>query len=166
MRFLKAPTDAYIASKAKAPQGAYLLGGILNDNHKGFREELDKRGIEYETEADDTVFTDDRNYRWLVSDMPSMGGDNLAVMVAGISCEEAADVIFGDVGRVSEDDDIAVLGFDTRVFNALKRAGVHTVGDLVGKRRSDIASLRGIGQLTVSEIAHVLERFGLALGDA
>lgn len=138
----------------------------MNDNHKGFREELDKRGIEYETEADDTVFTDDRNYRWLVSDMPSMGGDNLAVMVAGLSYEEAASVIFGDVGHASDDDDIAVLGLDTRVLNALKRGGVHTVGDLVGKQRSDLTSLRGIGQLTVSEIAHVLERFGLTLGDA
>lgn len=133
----------------------------MNDEHKEFQRELGKRGVDFETEAGDTVFTDDRNYRWLVSDMPSVNGDSLAIMAAGLSCAEAANVILGDFA--SETDDLAVLALDTRTCNALKTGGVHTVGDLMAKSRAELARIRGIGKLTIGEISHTLERCGLSL---
>ena len=50
-----------------------------------------------------------------------------------------------------------------RVWNAFEKLGIHTVGDLVTKTRSDFLGLRNFGQTSWFELEKGLEQFGLSL---
>ncbi len=49
------------------------------------------------------------------------------------------------------------LGFGARSYNALKRAGIHAVGDLIQMSRKDIFELRNVGVLSRDEITAGIE---------
>ena len=49
------------------------------------------------------------------------------------------------------------LGIGSRSYNALRRAGVHTVGDLIQMSQKDIFELRNVGVLSRNEIATAIE---------
>ena len=56
-----------------------------------------------------------------------------------------------------QDKPIDVLGLGTRSHNALKRAGIHTVGDLIQMSSKEIFELRNVGVLSRDEITAVIE---------
>ena len=55
------------------------------------------------------------------------------------------------------------LEFTVRSYNCLKRAGIHTVQDLIGKTEDDMLKVRNLGQKSLDEIKKKLEELGLGL---
>lgn len=55
------------------------------------------------------------------------------------------------------------LNLSVRAFNALIRAGVKTVRDIVSKSEKDLMSIHNLGEKSVTEIIGVIEKLGLHL---
>ena len=60
---------------------------------------------------------------------------------------------------------IEELDFSVRSFNCLKRAGINTVEDLIGKTEDDMMKVRNLGRKSLEEVINKLESLGLALRD-
>lgn len=56
------------------------------------------------------------------------------------------------------------LNLSVRTLNCLRRGGINTVGDLIGKTERDLLSLRNFGQKSMNEIIDKLKELGLSLG--
>lgn len=61
---------------------------------------------------------------------------------------------------------IEELKFSTRIFNSLKRADIHTVGDLVAYSYDDLMKVRNLGATSLTELVEKLESQGLKLADS
>ena len=59
-----------------------------------------------------------------------------------------------------EDIDLSV-----RSYNCLKRAGIHTLEDIIQKTEDDMIKIRNLGRKNLEEIEHKLSEFGLCLMD-
>jgi len=55
------------------------------------------------------------------------------------------------------------LGFDVRVCNLLKEAGIVTLGDLLGKTREEITDIHGLGEKTMAKLEQRLQELGYRL---
>ncbi len=77
-----------------------------------------------------------------------------------LSEEIAAPVSSGDtiLSRGIKDLELSV-----RSENCLLRGGVHTIGDLVSKSRSELMKIRNLGKISLREIEEKLEKFSIAL---
>jgi len=73
--------------------------------------------------------------------------------------EEIKGVELEDVMKILVDD----LNFSTRVTNALKEAGIKTVGGLVKKTESVLLETEGLGEKAVKEVKRALSKMGLEL---
>ena len=58
---------------------------------------------------------------------------------------------------------IDVLGFDGGILNALKRASISRVGDLLQLTRDDLDKIRSISSVRISQIEEILSNKGLSL---
>ncbi|MFZ2509676.1 MAG: DNA-directed RNA polymerase subunit alpha [Gordonia sp. (in: high G+C Gram-positive bacteria)] len=58
------------------------------------------------------------------------------------------------------------LEMSVRSYNCLKREGVHTVGELVGRTESDLLDIRNFGQKSIDEVKVKLYDLGLSLKDS
>jgi len=58
---------------------------------------------------------------------------------------------------------IEELDLSVRSFNCLKRAGINTVEDLVGKTEGDMMKVRNLGRKSLEEVINKLEAMGLSL---
>jgi len=65
-------------------------------------------------------------------------------------------------------DDILIeeLELGVRSYNCLKRAGIQTVGDLVGKSESELGAIPNFGKKSIDEVIETLQARGLDLRDA
>ena len=61
---------------------------------------------------------------------------------------------------------IDYLDLTVRSYNCLKREGVHTVGELVGRTESDLLDIRNFGQKSIDEVKIKLHQLGLSLKDS
>jgi DNA-directed RNA polymerase subunit alpha len=61
------------------------------------------------------------------------------------------------------DAPIEELKFSTRIFNSLKRADIHTVGDLVAKSRDELLKVRNLGATSLQELEEKLSECDLYL---
>lgn len=66
---------------------------------------------------------------------------------------------------IIKDDDISVLGLTVRSSNALRRAGIHTVGDLIDYPTEKLADIRNMGAKSVAEIADIVHQIQNAEGE-
>ncbi|MEZ5220347.1 MAG: DNA-directed RNA polymerase subunit alpha C-terminal domain-containing protein [Ilumatobacteraceae bacterium] len=55
------------------------------------------------------------------------------------------------------------LGVSRRVVDMLVRAGIHTIGDLVGKTENDLLNLPRFGYGAFNEVQYQIDRLGLQL---
>jgi DNA-directed RNA polymerase subunit alpha len=62
-----------------------------------------------------------------------------------------------------EDVDIAELTLSQRSFNCLKRAGINTVKDLIGKSEDDMMKVRNLGRKSLEEVINKLATLGFTL---
>ena len=61
------------------------------------------------------------------------------------------------LGEITIED----LDLSVRSFNGLKRAGIHTVGDLVGKSESEMMKVRNLGRKSFEEVMQKMAALGL-----
>lgn len=61
--------------------------------------------------------------------------------------------------KISLDD----LGLTARTFNALMRAGIHTVGDIVNRNGRNLLMIKGLGHKGIDEVAEKIMALGLSL---
>jgi hypothetical protein len=66
-----------------------------------------------------------------------------------------------DLALPIEDLDLTV-----RSYNCLKREGIHTVGELVGRSEADLLDIRNFGAKSIDEVKAKLAGMGLALKDS
>ncbi len=57
------------------------------------------------------------------------------------------------------------LDFSVRAYNCLKRAGIHTLQDLVNKSESDMMKIRNLGKKSLKEVLDKIREMGLILRD-
>ena len=53
------------------------------------------------------------------------------------------------------------LEFSVRSYNCLKRAGIHTVADIVNKSEQDMIKVRNLGKKSLDEVTNKLHSLGL-----
>ena len=61
---------------------------------------------------------------------------------------------------------IEELDLTVRSYNCLKREGIHTVGELVGRSEADLLDIRNFGAKSIDEVKIKLVGLGLALKDS
>ena len=57
------------------------------------------------------------------------------------------------------------LDFSVRAYNCLKRAGIHTLQDLVNRSESDMMKIRNLGKKSLKEVLDKIRDMGLTLQD-
>jgi DNA-directed RNA polymerase subunit alpha len=77
----------------------------------------------------------------------------------GPSVGDAA--LASDLALPIEDLDLTV-----RSYNCLKREGIHSVGELVGRSEADLLDIRNFGAKSIDEVKEKLGEMGLALKDS
>ncbi len=88
-------------------------------------------------------------------------------LFAGIADEAGTGAAFG----VTEDPDraramtlpIEDLDLSVRPYNCLKRAGIHTVGDLIKKTEDEVVAVKNFGRKSLDEVKEKLAAHGLSL---
>jgi DNA-directed RNA polymerase subunit alpha len=58
------------------------------------------------------------------------------------------------------------LALTVRSYNCLKREGIHSVGELVGRSEADLLDIRNFGAKSIDEVKAKLVGMGLALKDS
>ena len=61
---------------------------------------------------------------------------------------------------------IEQLDLTVRSYNCLKREGIHTVGELLGRSEADLLDIRNFGSKSIDEVKAKLVTLGLALKDS
>ena len=61
---------------------------------------------------------------------------------------------------------IESLDLTVRSYNCLKREGIHTVGELIGRSEADLLDIRNFGSKSIDEVKAKLATLGLALKDS
>lgn len=80
--------------------------------------------------------------------------------MSGIMIEKTEDPKVKALETTIED-----LDFSVRAYNCLKRAGVHTLQDLVNKSESDMMKIRNLGKKSLKEVLDKVRDMGLLLRD-
>jgi DNA-directed RNA polymerase subunit alpha len=88
-------------------------------------------------------------------------------LFSGIADETGTGATFG----VAEDPDraramampIEDLDLSVRPYNCLKRAGIHTVGDLIKKTEDEVVAVKNFGRKSLDEVKEKLAAHGLSL---
>jgi len=81
------------------------------------------------------------------------------VVLGGPSSTDA--VLAADLALPIED-----LNLTVRSYNGLKREGIHTVGELVGRSEQDLLEIRNFGAKSIEEVSQKLMDIGLSLKDS
>src|SRR5436190_679521 len=69
-------------------------------------------------------------------------------------------------GSVHDDILIEELELGVRSYNCLKRAGIQTVGELIGKTEGELAAIPNFGKKSIDEVVETLRARGLELRQA
>ena len=72
----------------------------------------------------------------------------------------------------SEDPNVKILetsiddlDFSVRAYNCLKRAGIHTLQDLVNKSDAEVMKIRNLGKKSLKEVMDKVKDMGLSFRD-
>ena len=83
----------------------------------------------------------------------------MAQFTAGLLCMSARSQISADKGVAAyEKMDIEALSFSIRTYNCLKRAGIHTVGQLMVMDDEALMNIRNFGRRSLSEVREKLKK--------
>ncbi|MCW2604028.1 MAG: rpoA [Pseudonocardiales bacterium] len=129
--------------------------------------------VEQRTDFDRLVVDVETKNSMTPRDAVASAGHTL-VELFGLMRELNIDAEGIDVGpSPSEVADIAAfampieeLDLTVRSYNCLKREGIHSVGELVGRSEADLLDIRNFGQKSIDEVKVKLAGMGLALKDS
>ena len=80
--------------------------------------------------------------------------------VTGIIAEKKVDQITKTL-----ETPIDEIEFSVRAYNCLKRAGIHTMQDLIDKREVDVTKIRNLGKKSLKEVLDKVKEMGLKFRD-
>ncbi|MGM9834931.1 MAG: DNA-directed RNA polymerase subunit alpha [Bacilli bacterium] len=76
--------------------------------------------------------------------------------VSGLMAEKKVDTITKTLETPIEE-----IEFSVRAYNCLKRAGIHTVQDLINKREVEVTKIRNLGKKSLKEVLDKVAEMGL-----
>jgi DNA-directed RNA polymerase subunit alpha len=96
------------------------------------------------------------------------------VQLFGLAQELNAEAEGVDIGPSAADAALAAdlalpieeMDLTVRSYNCLKREGIHTIGELVGRSEADLLDIRNFGQKSIDEVKMKLAGMGLGLKDS
>jgi DNA-directed RNA polymerase subunit alpha len=96
------------------------------------------------------------------------------VQLFGLAQELNAEAEGVDIGPSAADAALAAdlalpieeMDLTVRSYNCLKREGIHTIGELVGRSEADLLDIRNFGQKSIDEVKSKLAGMSLALKDS
>jgi DNA-directed RNA polymerase subunit alpha len=107
-----------------------------------------------------SIFTDEDRIEELRAGPGGMGAlDN----GAGVGAGALAGLGGRPGGGPMDDILIEELELGVRSYNCLKRAGIQTVGDLIGKSEGELAAIPNFGKKSIDEVVETLSQRGLTL---
>ncbi len=80
--------------------------------------------------------------------------------VSGLMTEKKVDTITKTLETPIEE-----IEFSVRAYNCLKRAGIHTVQDLISKREVEVTKIRNLGKKSLKEVLDKVVEMGLKFRD-
>ena len=80
--------------------------------------------------------------------------------VAGLMSEKKVDTITKTLETPIEE-----IEFSVRAYNCLKRAGIHTVQDLINKKEVEVTKIRNLGKKSLKEVIDKIKGMGLRFRD-
>ena len=80
--------------------------------------------------------------------------------VAGLMSEKKVDTIAKTLETPIEE-----IEFSVRAYNCLKRAGIHTVQDLINKKEVEVTKIRNLGKKSLKEVLDKVDEMGLQFRD-
>lgn len=80
--------------------------------------------------------------------------------VTGLMQEKKVDTITKTLETPIEE-----IEFSVRAYNCLKRAGIHTVQDLISKREVEVTKIRNLGKKSLKEVLDKVAEMGLKFRD-
>ena len=80
--------------------------------------------------------------------------------VSGLMAEKKIDTVTKTLETPIEE-----IEFSVRAYNCLKRAGVHTVQDLIAKKEVEVTKIRNLGKKSLKEVLDKVKEMGLKFRD-
>ena len=80
--------------------------------------------------------------------------------VSGMMAEKKVDTITKTLETPIEE-----IEFSVRAYNCLKRAGIHTVQDLISKKEVEVTKIRNLGKKSLKEVIDKVKELGLKFND-
>ena len=80
--------------------------------------------------------------------------------VSGMMAEKKVDTITKTLETPIEE-----IEFSVRAYNCLKRAGIHTVQDLISKKEVEVTKIRNLGKKSLKEVMDKIKDMGLKFRD-
>ena len=129
--------------------------------------------VEQRTDFDKLVIDVETKPCMLPRDAMASAGKTL-VELFGLARELNVDAEGIDIGPSPTDAFVAEqlstpieqLDLTVRSYNCLKREGIHTVGELIGRSEADLLDIRNFGAKSIDEVKVKLVGLGLALKDS
>ncbi len=80
--------------------------------------------------------------------------------ISGMMAEKKVDTITKTLETPIEE-----IEFSVRAYNCLKRAGIHTVQDLISKKENEVTKIRNLGKKSLKEVLDKVKELGLKFQD-
>jgi len=80
--------------------------------------------------------------------------------ISGLMSEKKVDTITKTLETPIEE-----IEFSVRAYNCLKRAGIHTVQDLINKKEVEVTKIRNLGKKSLKEVLDKVDEMGLKFRD-
>lgn len=94
--------------------------------------------------------------RILIEHLQIVADLNNIADITGIIAEKKVDSITKTLETPIEE-----IEFSVRAYNCLKRAGIHTVQDLIDKREIEVTKIRNLGKKSLKEVLDKVKEMGL-----
>ena len=111
-----------------------------------------------------------RKLRFAMFDEVDKNNDNIDLIITAcllniktINLDEILKAIV--IGYYEDEKKIEDLDLSVRAYNCLKRAGIHTLQDLVNKSENDMMKIRNLGKKSLKEVLDKIKDLGLDLRD-
>lgn len=98
--------------------------------------------------------------RILIEHLNIVADLNQIADITGIIAEKKVDTITKTLETPIEE-----IEFSVRAYNCLKRAGIHTMQDLIDKREVEVTKIRNLGKKSLKEVIDKVNEMGLKFRD-
>lgn len=98
--------------------------------------------------------------RILIEHLNIIADLNQIADITGIIAEKKVDTITKTLETPIEE-----IEFSVRAYNCLKRAGIHTMQDLIDKREVEVTKIRNLGKKSLKEVIDKVNEMGLKFRD-